>query len=128
MQAISRRFELRYCERARWSPLPGRRRIDLRDPAQTVGFGVVRTRHECSADLGGIPAGRYAEAKRLFGLDVTRREILHQVLSVGWFDAASNLRDYFLVERSSRSVVAGEPRQVGKHHRDEVAVMRIGRR
>ena len=32
----------------------------------------MRTRHECSADLGRIPAGRYAEAERQFQLALSR--------------------------------------------------------
>ena len=58
------------------------RRIDFSDPAQAVGFGRMRAGDESSADLGRIPAGLDAEAKRFFRHDMTWREILHQVLSV----------------------------------------------
>src|SRR2546429_8205131 len=57
-------------------------RIDFCDPAQAVRFGRMRARDEGSADLGRVPAGLDAEAKRFFRHDVTRRQILHQVLSV----------------------------------------------
>src|SRR2546423_13320677 len=61
----------------------GRRRwIDFEDLAQAIGFGIMRARDEGAADLGRIPAGDDAEAQRFFSLDVTGREILHQVLSV----------------------------------------------
>jgi len=55
---------------------------DLGDPAQAVGFGIMRARNEGTADFGRVPAGDDTEALRFFGLDVTGREILHQVLSV----------------------------------------------
>src|ERR1700704_530867 len=70
-----------------------RRRIDLGDPAQAIGFGIMRARNEGAADLGRIPAGDDTEAERFFCLDVTGREILHQVLSSWPFDLASNARD-----------------------------------
>src|SRR5882757_7766609 len=68
-----------------------RRRIDLGDPAQAVGLGVMRARDEGTADLGRVPAGLDTETQRFFDLDVTRREILHQALSVCrsiWFERA----------------------------------------
>src|SRR5476651_736655 len=58
-------------------------RIDLGDFSQAIGFGFVRSRDEGSADLGAVPAGFNTETKRLIGLDVARREILHWILSVG---------------------------------------------
>src|SRR3954471_3167199 len=61
------------------------RRIDFGDPAQAVGFGRMRPRDEGSTNLGRVPAGFHTEAKRFFSHDVTGREILHQVLSVGPF-------------------------------------------
>jgi hypothetical protein len=67
-----------------------RRRIDFGNPAQAVGFGIMRARDEGSADLGRVPAGYDAETKRFFCLDMTRREILHRVLSVWPFDLGSN--------------------------------------
>src|SRR5690348_11484171 len=81
MIATSRRLEPAML-RPIWSSLPGWRRIDLRDPAQAIGFGIVRTGYECSADLCGIPSRCHAQAKRFFNLDVTRREILHRALSL----------------------------------------------
>ncbi len=57
--------------------------IDLGDLAKAVGFGIVRTRDKCSADLGRVPAGYHAEPKRLFCLDVSRGEILH-FRAFGW--------------------------------------------
>jgi hypothetical protein len=51
--------------------------IDLRDPAQAIGFGIVRAGNECSADLGRIPAGYDTQPKRFFGFDMARRELLH---------------------------------------------------
>src|SRR5437868_12968239 len=59
-----------------------RRRIDFENPAQAIGLGIMRARDEGAADLGRIPAGDDTAAERFFGLDVTGREILHQVLSV----------------------------------------------
>src|SRR5690242_6207845 len=57
-------------------------RVDFENPAQAIGLGIMRARDEGAADLGRIPAGDDTEAQRFFGLDVTGREILHQVLSV----------------------------------------------
>src|SRR5258708_4696590 len=51
--------------------------IDLGDPAEAISLGIVRSGDKCAADLGGVPAGYDTEPKRLFWLDVTRREILH---------------------------------------------------
>jgi len=53
----------------------------------------MRARDEGSADLGRVPAGLDTETQRFFCLDVTRREILHQALSVGPFDLGSNELD-----------------------------------
>ena len=39
------------------------------------------------------PAGLYPETKQFFFLDVTRREILHLMLSVGPFDLGGNEPD-----------------------------------
>src|SRR4029077_10047554 len=68
------------------SPSFRRRRIDFGNAAQAVGFGIMRARNEGAADPGRIPAGDHTKAQRFFGLDVTGREILHQVLSVGPFE------------------------------------------
>ena len=62
-------------------------------PAQAFSFGRMRARDESSADLGRVPAGLYPETKRFFFLDVTRREILHLMLSVGPFDLGGNEPD-----------------------------------
>lgn len=53
----------------------------------------MRAGDEGAADLGRVPAGLDTETQRFFGLDVTRREILHQALSVGPFDLDSNELD-----------------------------------
>jgi hypothetical protein len=116
-------------QRPLWSFLPGWRRVDLRDPAQAIGFGIVWTGYECSADLCGIPSRCHAEAKRLFNLDMTRREILHRVLSLG----CSMLR----IERTglgfelfTLGVVLHQlsPARISKHRDDQIAMMSVGRR
>ena len=57
------------------------RRVDFRDSAETLFLGGMRARDKRAADLGAVPARLDAEAKRLFGFDMTRREILHGMLS-----------------------------------------------
>src|SRR6476620_7739212 len=74
-------------------PLRNRRRSDFSDLAQAFRFGSMRPRDESSADIGRVPAGLYPETKRFFFLDVTRREILHLMLSVGPFDLGGNETD-----------------------------------
>src|SRR6266576_3916762 len=89
----------------------------------------MRARDECPADLGGVPAGYDTEAKRLFCLDVARREILHWMLSAGTFDPASNKGVQFSVvqrEHLCRSALSGEPGKVRKYRRDQVAMMCVG--
>src|SRR5947199_3498213 len=54
-------------------PFRSRQWINFRNPAQAVRFGRMRARDEGSADLGGVPAGLDAEAKRFFCHDVTWR-------------------------------------------------------
>src|ERR1700730_9199978 len=58
-----------------------RRRIDLCNPAQAIGLGIVRPGDKRSTHLCTVPAGDHAKPKRLFCLDVTRRKILHGVFA-----------------------------------------------
>ena len=74
-------------------PLRYRRRSDFSDPAQAFRFGRMRARDESSADLGRVPAGLYPETTQFFFFDVTRREILHLMLTVGPFDLGVNEPD-----------------------------------
>ena len=99
----------RSCKLQGWSSLLDLWRNDLGDPTQAVGFVIVWTRHECSADLRGIPTRHHTEAKRLFSLDVTRREILHQVLSVGPFDLGTSRIGRSLVQPEHRLVQVSSP-------------------
>src|ERR1700709_1434727 len=59
----------------------GRRRVELQDSSTAIGLGGMRAGDEGAADLGAVPAGLHAETQRLFGFDMTRREILHGMLS-----------------------------------------------
>jgi hypothetical protein len=50
-----------------------RRRIDLRDFAKAIGFGVMRPRDKRSAHLCTVPARYNTEPERLLCFDVARR-------------------------------------------------------
>jgi hypothetical protein len=86
----------------------------------------VRARDEGSADLGRIPPGYDPKAKRFFGIYVTRREILHEMLSVDRTHEAifSAFRKVLPVWLS----LTGEPAKIRQHRRNQVEVMGIGRR
>jgi len=87
----------------------------------------MRARDEGSADLGRIPAGYHAKAERLFGFDVTRRKILHGMLSVGVRDGSNEGEVFsFRNKIAVRSAVAGEPGKVRKYGCNQIAVMRVG--
>src|SRR6185295_16094504 len=62
-------------------PALGRRRVELQDFSTAIRLGGMRAGDEGAADLGAVPAGLHAETQRLFGFDMTRREILHGMLS-----------------------------------------------
>jgi hypothetical protein len=106
-----------------------RLRIDLFDLAKAIGFGIVRPGDERSAHFRAVPAGHDAEPKRLFHFDVTRREILH-----GLYDFQVGVRS--LIERLEvsdhsktriRSALVGEPGEIRKYSRDQIAMMGISR-
>src|SRR3954463_15060926 len=59
----------------------GRRRVELEDFSAAIRLGGMRAGDEGAADLGAVPAGLHPETKRLFGFDMARREILHEMLS-----------------------------------------------
>jgi hypothetical protein len=54
------------------------RRIDLRDFAKAIGFGVMRPRDKRSAHFCAVPARYNTEPERLFCFDVARRKVLHE--------------------------------------------------
>src|SRR6185312_4262237 len=88
-------------------------RIDFQDPAQAIRFGRMRARDEGSTDLGRIPAGLHPETKRFFRHDMTWREILHQLLSVGAVRSRSGRLDEgcsSLGRTSAVQVVSSESR------------------
>ena len=104
-----------------------RLRIDLFDLKKTIGFGIVRPGDERSAYFGAVPAGHDAKPKRLFHFDVTRREILH-----GLNDFQVGVRS--LIERwevpdhsktTFSSALVGEPVEISKNSRDQIAMMGI---
>jgi hypothetical protein len=89
----------------------------------------MRPRDERSAHLRAVPAGYDAKPKRLFRLDVTRREILH-----GLYDFQVGVRS--LIERLEvsdhsktrfSSALVGEPVEISKDSRDQIAMMGIAR-
>jgi hypothetical protein len=80
----------------------GRRRIDLRDLDKAIGLGIVRPGDERSAHFCAVPAGYDAKPKRLFCLDVTRREILHGVICFQVGDRCSIERRGVFVEIERR--------------------------
>src|SRR3954463_5275053 len=90
----------------------------------------MRPRDEGSTNFGRVPAGFYTEAKRFFLHDVTRREVLHQVLSVGPFHLAGTRQmKCSLIERTPvwLSVFFRESGKVSEHRDHEVAVMSVVR-
>jgi hypothetical protein len=60
------------------------RRIKLCDPAKAIGLGIVRPGNKCSAHFRTIPARGDTEPKRLFCLNVTRQNVLHEVQAFSW--------------------------------------------
>src|ERR1044071_3030185 len=90
------------------------RRIDFGDSAQAVGFGRMRPRDEGSANLGRVPAGFHTETKPFFSHDVTGREVLHQVLSVGPFHFGWNAPDEVLTHRANTGLFRSLPPRVGQ--------------
>lgn len=81
-----------------------RRRIDLQDLAQAIGLGVVRPGDERAAHLRAVPTGFDPKPKRLFGLHVARRKILHGgCFLVG---VRPSNADRFSVDRRSRFLLS----------------------
>ena len=60
------------------------RRIKLCDPAKAISLGIVRPGNKCSAHFRTVPAGSDAESKRLFYLNMTRRNVLHEIQTFSW--------------------------------------------
>jgi hypothetical protein len=78
------------------------RRVDLVNPAQAVGFSVMRARNEGAAHLGTVPAGYHTEPERLFEADETRRKILHEH-AFNWRSILSRRGGFLRVLRKSNS-------------------------
>jgi hypothetical protein len=86
----------------------------------------MRPRDECSAHFGAVPARYDTEPQRLFGFDVTRREILHEVCFQ--VSARSSIERWVKFRRTSiGSAFVGEPCEVRKYGRDQIVMMGVGR-
>jgi hypothetical protein len=103
-----------------------RRRIDFRDPAKAIGLRIVRPGDERPAYFRAVPAGYDAKPKRLFRLDVTRREILYE-----HYDFQVGARSFERLEVSDHSemtrcsAIVGEPGKISKYSGDKIAMMSI---
>ena len=118
--------------RAFWALWTLCRRIDLRDLAKAIGFGVMRPRDKRSAHFCAIPARYNTEPERLFCFDVARRKILHELHEVCFqvgADFFSNAGVKFPVVRRTtiRSGLIGEPGKIRKYRRDQIAMTGVVR-
>ena len=104
-----------------------RRGVDLVDSAQTVGFGLMRSRDKGAAHLCAVPARYDAEAQRLFGLDVAwGKSNLHGV-GFQWAPGLS-VRGKVVVglcRLCFARLLVGEPGKVREHSGDEISMMGV---
>src|SRR6476659_10227045 len=104
------------------------RRIDLRDFAKAIGFGVMGTRDKCSAHFCAVPARYDTEPERLFCFDVARRKVLHGAcFQVGARSSIDRRVRLAVVRRTTvHSALVGESGKVRKYGCDQVAMMGVG--